>query len=206
MNYYSLILILEIIVASNVQGQMLTNNSPEYTNENSPEYCVKVFYETLYSDKPVAECPKIFNQPWEMARSITNDTPDNLKKNGNAIVWTYFRKHKDSVGFREADPLKLASRIKRINYAYMFGITRDGTPFFDHEFSIMAFPDGSALAKSGVIKAVSFPMRKRSGGDDYAYDSIYLIEPIAIGVNGAFLDVENKYNRTNDLWKILKIK
>jgi hypothetical protein len=192
MKMFSLTCFLGITLSAAAFGQC-TNRSPVHV--------VEVFYENLCSDKPVAECQKIFHDPDILARVILNDRMGtNTITNASAVVWSYFRQHKEVFCFGAGYPQSQVGRCR-----YLFPASSDGAPFFDRGFSIVIFGKPSPHDKSGIFKELAFPMEKAPLLSEIDANVGYLVDPCGITVNGAFLDYGNEFDRSTNLWNLLNL-
>ena len=160
----------------------------------SPEQTVRIFYEALYSNQPVKDCPKIFYEANVLAGALPTRYQNN--GDGSAAVWAFFRDHKNALGFGGPDPL---IRAQRARLGYLFTSYRDGAPFFEGGFSIVAMHTISPGGKEGIWKEVVFPMQKSGPAGPP-----YLIDPIGIKINGVVLATSSsEFSRSDDLWRLL---
>jgi len=146
----------------------------------NPEGLIKIFYSALGSNKDISEHPEIFSNPASFASVL----PDKFKSDKNisdsAIIWKFLKENQKIFSFQS---IPISETLDVIRISYLFSNFPENGLFFEGSLSVMLIGTLSKKGKDGIMKEITFSLKKTSGLEQ----NKYLIDLHSTRINGAFI-------------------
>jgi hypothetical protein len=141
---------------------------------------IDVFYENLFSTKPLSQCENIFYDVKTFAELLKKEKEGESILSDNEVVWKFLRANAELFSFqREFDPKMILQRVGR---GYLFTNVPQNYLLNDAKLSIQLFARFSPDKDVDAYKEIVFPIMKDKT------KKCYLIGIYGIRINGIFLN------------------
>lgn len=163
---------------------------------STPKDLIKIFYSALGSDKDISEHPEIFSNPASFASVL----PDKLKNGKNlsdsAIIWKFLKENKKIFLFQS---IPAAETLDVIRISYLFSNFPDNGLFFEGSLSVVLIGTLSQKGKDGIMKEITFALKKTSGLEQHKY----LLDLHATRINGVYIEPYYSEFRSGEMFQKL---
>ena len=163
----------------------------------TPTELLELFYATLTAHQIPAATPDIFH---EDAYTVFLPYGAPLPKDATPerFVWEHLRKFRAALLFAGISP---EETVQNARMTYVFTGFPSSETFFHGKFYVELTGAVSPSGKEGVIKQIRFPVDLVTSGGNHRY----LMRLPGITVNGICLDWGGEFDRSDDLYQVLKV-